>query len=203
RDRLRARLRGAVPKSPVRRRPAPEPDSRRRLTTGRYRAGWLVPCLQSLRESLLPQRALPAHRDRGPRVARDPDAVGARAQDREGDALAGRGPDQYPAELYRGGGLQPEQARAHAHDDRQQEDRRPLPGRPGGAAPPGRARRGSGEEPEPEVRLQGDRLLGLVVDPHRPPAVRAPLRVLDLPHEPGPGRRLEGDELRQEPSEAD
>src|SRR3712207_8280139 len=39
--------------------------------------------------------------------------------------------------------------------------------------------------------------------PHVPPAVRPLLRLLDLPHEPGPGRRLEGDELRQEPREAD
>src|SRR3712207_9548241 len=39
--------------------------------------------------------------------------------------------------------------------------------------------------------------------PHVPPAVRPLLRLLDLPHEPGPGRRLEGDELREEPREAD
>ena len=35
------------------------------------------------------------------------------------------------------------------------------------------------------------------------PSVRAPDRLLDLPDEPGPGRRLEGDELRQVAREAD
>ena len=34
-------------------------------------------------------------------------------------------------------------------------------------------------------------------------AVRAPVRLLDLPHEPGAGRRVEGDELRQVAGEAD
>ena len=42
----------------------------------------------------------------------------------------------------------------------------------------------------------------MVVDPHVAPAVRAPVRLLDLPDEPGAGRRLEGDELRQVAREA-
>jgi hypothetical protein len=42
-----------------------------------------------------------------------------------------------------------------------------------------------------------------VGDPHQPAPVRPPLRLLDLPHEPGPGRRVEGDELRQVAREAD
>ena len=40
-------------------------------------------------------------------------------------------------------------------------------------------------------------------DPHRLPPVRPPDRLLDLPDEPDAGRRLEGDELRQEPRQAD
>ena len=53
------------------------------------------------------------------------------------------------------------------------------------------------------LRLEGHRHVRLVVPADRPPAVRPPLRLLDLPDESGPGRRLEGDELRQEPRQAD
>src|SRR4029453_9386204 len=49
----------------------------------------------------------------------------------------------------------------------------------------------------------GCRARGLVVDPDRASAVRPPLRLLDFPDEPGPGRWLEGDELRQVAREAD
>src|SRR5439155_3752625 len=56
---------------------------------------------------------------------------------------------------------------------------------------------------EGQVRLEGDGLVAVVVDPHVAPAVRPPLRLLDLPDEPGAGRRLEGDVVRQVAREAD
>ena len=59
------------------------------------------------------------------------------------------------------------------------------------------------ERPERHLRLEGRRHVGLVGPAHRPAAVRAPDRLLALPDEPGAGRRLEGDELRQEPRQAD
>ena len=54
-----------------------------------------------------------------------------------------------------------------------------------------------------QVRLQGHRHLDVGRAPHRAAPDPAPRRLLDLPHEPDAGRRLEGDELRQEPREAD
>src|SRR4029453_6563937 len=53
------------------------------------------------------------------------------------------------------------------------------------------------------VRLEGDGLVALVVDPDVAAAVRPALRLLDLPDEPGAGRRLESDVLRQVAREAD
>ena len=54
-----------------------------------------------------------------------------------------------------------------------------------------------------QVRLEGHGHERLVGAPHRLPADPAADRLLDLPDEPDAGRRLEGDELRQEPREAD
>ena len=50
---------------------------------------------------------------------------------------------------------------------------------------------------------KGHRHQRLVGAADRVPAVPAADRLLDLPDEPDAGRRLEGDELRQEPREAD
>ena len=56
---------------------------------------------------------------------------------------------------------------------------------------------------EHHLRLQGQGVV-LVEQPADLAApVRAPDRLLDLPDEPGPGRRLEGDELRQVARETD
>ena len=56
---------------------------------------------------------------------------------------------------------------------------------------------------EGHLRLEGHRLVAVVVDPHLAAAVRAPARLLDLHDELDAGRRLEGDVLRQEPRQAD
>ena len=53
------------------------------------------------------------------------------------------------------------------------------------------------------VRLEGHRLVGVVGPPRHVPAARAADPLLALHHEPDAGRRLEGDELREEPREAD
>ena len=52
------------------------------------------------------------------------------------------------------------------------------------------------------VRLEGRRLFCVVGDPRHVPAARPADPLLALHHEPGPGRRLEGDELREEPRQA-
>src|SRR5207237_7744321 len=57
-------------------------------------------------------------------------------------------------------------------------------------------------EAEHRVRLEGHRLVAMVVDPHVAVAVRAAVRFLDLPDEPGAGRRLESDVVRQVAREA-
>ena len=94
--------------------------------------------------------------------------------------------------------LQPEQARDHAQAGRRQEGHRPLPDRPGAAAVPGPAR-----EARRQLRLEGHRRLLVDGADRVVPAVPAADRLLDLPDEPGAGRRLEGDELRQVAREAD
>src|SRR5439155_819662 len=93
--------------------------------------------------------------------------------------------------------LQPEQAPDRGHAHRREEGQGQLSERPVAGPLP---------EPAPEegghLRLEGDGLVAVVVDPDLVAAVRPPLRLLDLPDEPGAGRRLEGDELRQEPRQA-
>src|SRR5205807_2973263 len=85
---------------------------------------------------------------------------------------------------------------------------RQAPGRPEVFGPlrerPGRGagRRGDAGQGRP-VRLEGDGLVAVVVDPHVAAAVRAAVRLLDLPDEPGAGWRLEGDVLREVACEAD
>ena len=73
------------------------------------------------------------------------------------------------------------------------------------AAGAGRRARAAGRRSTRRSVIDGtsDRRLALVERAHLHPAVRAVLRVLDLPDEPGAGRRQQGDELRQEPRQAD
>src|SRR4029078_6049134 len=99
-----------------------------------------------------------------------------------------------------GGRLQPGQARDRRDEDRpaEDEDHRPLPERPVGAAVPEPARAQSRP-----LRLEGRRRLLVGCAARRRPALLAADWVLDLPDEPGAGRRLEGDELRQVAREAD
>src|SRR5581483_12166285 len=81
RDRVRAGLRRAVPEPALRGDPARIAHARGGLgrwwTERQIRPGAKgprVPCPWRLRESLLPQRVLPAHRDRPARLAGEPDA---------------------------------------------------------------------------------------------------------------------------------
>ena len=150
------------------------------------------------RESLLPQRALPPDRDRAARLPGEPDAdpAAARTQQkltysqltRTGRARATsrtssstRASAQITATLVGGDKVKVN----YPSDQSQLEFEKQLADR------------------ERHLRLEGHGrlLVGLAAD--LAAAVRAPDRLLDLPDEPGAGRRLEGDELRQVAREAD
>ena len=111
-------------------------------------------------------------------------------------ATSGRDPSQV-----QGGRVQPEQARDHRHADDGRASR-PVtvhyPSDQSQLAVPEPARAEEGQ-----VRLEGHRRLLVGGADRLVPAVPAPDRLLDLPDEPGAGRRLEGDELRQVAREAD
>ena len=137
RDRLRPRLRRALPQPAVRRRPPRRPDAGRRLRmpsrairpVQRWPAATAsskrevcppgnrlrYPERRGFRESFLPQRIHPAHRDRPARLAREQDADPEEQQLGVGiqtysQLAAG---DQAGRAEVQGGRLQPEQALDH------------------------------------------------------------------------------------------
>src|SRR5205807_5111364 len=129
------------------------------------------------------------------------------AEAAEGDAVAAPAAGPQRPGVDQVGHVRPEQAGDRRDrlrlGERHAEGRRPL-GDPAGADPlPEPARAGAEAEQGSDLRLEGDRLVAVVVDPDLAAAVRAAVRVLDLPDEPGPGRRLEGDVVRQVAREAD
>ena len=108
---------------------------RRVATTGRPPS---YPDRTRLRESLLPQRILPAHRDRPARLAREPDADPEEHASSKTYVLASSQRQiQSDPRTFEEVRLQPEQARDHRDDERatgrEDEGHRPLPERPVGA----------------------------------------------------------------------
>src|SRR5581483_12329641 len=133
-----------------------------------------------LSEPLLPQRALPARRDRAARLPGEPDADPEAGRLRQGHVLAA---DPAGAERERRErGLQPEPAGDQGDPVHGPEGEGPLPDRPGpvpAAADPGEEQR--------HLRLEGRRLVAVVDAAHLALADRAAARLLALPHEPGAG----------------
>ena len=186
-------------------RPRPDADSPGRgVTTAREsgldRTGRQVPSDPRPREPFLPQRALPADHHRSARLAGLADAGQPRHEDDEADALAGHHDGQDQPGLDR--------RRSSFNPSKQELDvTLTRAARRSSSTTRATSRRPQIEsadaEAQRQVRLEGRRLVAVVVDPHVAAAVRPAVRLLDLPDEPGAGRRLEGDELRQVAREAD
>src|SRR4029450_11615545 len=151
-------------------------------------------------ESLFPLRAFPADRHRPARLSGEPDPD-APGEAREGHLFAASdagedGPGEDPGDPH-----QPEQSgddgpvRGSERRERHEDE--------GRLSEPGVAERlrEAHDEGGRQLRLERNRGISMVVAADLAPAVRAAIRLLDLPDEPGAGRRLEGHELRKEPRE--
>ena len=157
--------------------------------------------LEATCEPFLPLRAVPPGRDRAARLPGEPDASWAAARAREKlttSAADHAGPDAAGDDRARSLFV-PRKQQVDVTFARRQEGHRPLRD----AARRRSASSASSSAASVKFDSKGTGGFSWVLARRVVPAVPAADRLLDLPDEPGAGRRLEGDELRQVAREAD